>query len=59
MKPGNAVGGKEPQLEVNTGSNEYGGIAISLVTPQRVQKLQVALHDKAKKSPNFPFLRTV
>ena len=28
---------------------------MSLVTPDSVQKLQAALHDKAKKSPNFRF----
>ncbi len=28
---------------------------MSLTTPPRVQKLQVALHDKAKGSPNFRF----
>jgi RNA-directed DNA polymerase len=31
------------------------GLAMSLVTPESVQKLQAALHDKAKKSPNFRF----
>jgi len=30
-------------------------LAISLITPESVQKLQTALHDKAKKSPNFRF----
>ena len=28
---------------------------MSLATPESVQKLQTALHDKAKKSPNFRF----
>ena len=28
---------------------------MSLATPENVQKLQMALHDKAKKSPNFRF----
>ena len=31
------------------------GLAMSLVTPESVQKLQTALHDKAKKSSNFRF----
>jgi RNA-directed DNA polymerase len=31
------------------------GLAVSLTTPESVQKLQAALHDKAKKSPNFRF----
>jgi hypothetical protein len=28
---------------------------VSLTTPESIQKLQAALHDKAKKSPNFRF----
>ena len=28
---------------------------MNLATPSRVQKLQTALHDKAKGSPNFRF----
>ena len=28
---------------------------MNLTTPPRVQKLQAALHDKAKESPNFRF----
>src|SRR6202035_627357 len=31
------------------------GLAMSLTTPLSVQKLQTALHDKAKGSPNFRF----
>jgi len=31
------------------------GLAVSLATPESVQKLQRALHDKAKKSPDFRF----
>src|SRR6202162_570598 len=31
------------------------GLAMSLTTPESVQKLQAALHDKAKKSPDFRF----
>jgi RNA-directed DNA polymerase len=31
------------------------GLVISLTTPESVQKLQAALHDKAKKSPDFRF----
>ena len=55
MKPGNAGGGKWPQLEANARSDEDGGIDVSLTTPARVQKLQTALHAKAKESPNFRF----
>ena len=31
------------------------GLAMSLTTPEGVQKLQAALHDKAKKSSDFRF----
>ena len=31
------------------------GLVISPATPESVQKLQIALHDEAKKSPDFRF----
>jgi len=31
------------------------GLTISLATPESIQKLQTALHDKAKRSPDFRF----
>src|SRR5215467_4460301 len=55
MKPGNGGGGKGPQLKGNARRNEDGGIGVSLSTPESVQKLQTALHDKAKEAPNFRF----
>jgi RNA-directed DNA polymerase len=55
MKPGNAGGGKGPQLKGNARSDKDGGIGVSLTTPASVQKLQTALHDKAKESPTFRF----
>src|SRR6266481_9778388 len=55
MKPGNAGRGKWPQLEANARSDEDGGIDVSLTTPASVQKLQTALHAKAKESPDFRF----
>src|SRR5215468_5612105 len=55
MKPGNAGRAKEPQLKGNARSDEDGGIGVSLSTPESVQKLQTALHDKAKEAPNFRF----
>ena len=55
MKPGNAGGGKGPQLKADARSDEDGGIDVSLTTPASVQKLQTALHAKAKGSPNFRF----
>ena len=55
MKSGNADGGKRPQLRANARSNEDGGIGVSLTTPASVQKLQAALHAKAKEAPDFRF----
>lgn len=56
MKPGNAGGGKEPQLEANATSKAGREIgAMSQITPVRVQKLQTALHGKAKESPRHRF----
>jgi len=55
MKPGNAGGGKWPQLKANSRSDEDGGIGVSLTTPASVQKLQTALHEKAKEAPDFRF----
>ena len=55
MKPGNAGRAKEPQLKGNARSDEDGGIGVSLSTPESVQKLQTALHDKAKEAPDFRF----
>src|SRR4030095_7842875 len=54
-KPGNAGGGEGTQLKGNARSNEDGGMGVSLSTPESVQKLQTALHDKAKEAPNFRF----
>src|SRR5260370_5579240 len=56
MKPGNSGGGKGPQLKGNARSDKgTEGLAMSLTTPLSVQKLQTALHDKAKGSPKFRF----
>jgi len=55
MKPGNSGRGKGPQLKGNARSDEDEGLAMSLSTPGSVQKLQTALHDKAKEAPNFRF----
>jgi RNA-directed DNA polymerase len=56
MKPGNAGGGKGPWLEVGAGSDEgQRRLAMSLSPPQSVQKLQAALHAKAKGSPSYRF----
>ena len=56
MKPGNAGGGKGPQLKTRRKKQQRTeGLVMSLTTPVSVQKLQTALHDKAKESPNFRF----
>ena len=56
MKPGNAGGGKGPQLKGERKKRRRTeGLAMSLTTPVSVQKLQTALHAKAKESPNFRF----
>ena len=56
MKPGNAGGAKGPQFKDNaTSSSGTGGLAMSLPTLESVQKLQTALHAKAKGEPKFRF----
>jgi len=42
-------------LEANARCDEDGGLACEPNNPESVQKLQTALHDKAKKSPAFRF----
>jgi len=42
-------------LKANARSDEDGGIDVSLTTPVSVQKLQTALHAKAKASPSYRF----
>ncbi len=54
MKPGNAGGGKEPQLEATQEVARTRRLG-NLVTPIRVQKLQSALQAKAKEAPSFRF----
>ena len=55
LKPGNAGGGKGPQFRDrrNTwrGTRRLGNLA----TPESVQKLQTALHAKAKAAPGYRF----
>jgi RNA-directed DNA polymerase len=55
LKPGNAGGGKGPQFKTNATSGEGPGRLGSLVTPKRVQKLQTALHAKAKAEADYRF----
>ena len=44
------LSGKETQEATKT-----EGLTLSLSTPESVQKLQTALHDKAKEAPSFRF----
>ena len=47
-KPGNAGGGKGPQFKTDALRGEGHGDWATYQTPKRVQKLQMALHAKAK-----------
>ena len=47
-KPGNAGGGKGPQFKTDAIRGEGPGRLGNLLTPQRVQKPQMALHAKAQ-----------
>jgi group II intron reverse transcriptase/maturase len=55
VKSGNADGGKGPWFKVNAGSGESQEIGVSLKPPDKVQKLQAALHAKAKGVPSYRF----
>jgi hypothetical protein len=55
MKPGNSGGGKASVERKRKKQQRTEGLAMSLTTPLSVQKLQTALHDKVKGSPNFRF----
>ena len=55
MKPGIGGGGKEPWFEEDAGRGAGQGIGVNLQTPESVQKLQNALHAKAKGAPDYRF----
>jgi RNA-directed DNA polymerase len=55
VKPGNAGGGKGPRFKVNARRSESQGIGMTLQPPEKVRKLQAALHAKAKGSPDYRF----
>ena len=48
LKPGNAAGGKGPQFKTDARRSEGRWRLGNLSTPKSVQKLQMALHAKAK-----------
>ena len=54
-KSGNAGRGKGPQFKASAGRGESREIGVSLSTPEKVRKLQSALHAKAKGSPGYRF----
>src|ERR1039457_7210546 len=56
MKPGNAGGAKGPWFRTNARRGRRAeGLVMSLQTQLKVQKLQAALHAKAKGSPSVRF----
>jgi RNA-directed DNA polymerase len=56
MKPGNSGSREGASVEGKRKKRQRTeGLAMSLATPLSVQKLQTALHDKAKGSPSFRF----
>jgi len=54
-KPGNAGGGKGPWFKGNERSGDSREIGVSLAPPPKVEKLQEALHTKAKRAPTYRF----
>src|SRR4029450_9054772 len=55
-KPGNSGGGKGPEFKTDARRGMRAGrLAMSLPPPPKVQKLQEALHAKAKGSPGYRF----
>ena len=55
MRPGNTGGAKGPQFKDTQQAARDRGLAMSLPTLESVQKLQTALHAKAKGEPKFRF----
>src|ERR1700719_372725 len=47
--------GRDLSWKQNARSDEDRGLAMSLATPESGEKLQTAVHDKAKRSPDFRF----
>jgi len=55
LKPGNAGGGKEPWFEEDAGRSAGQETGVNLQAPESVQKLQSALHAKAKGESGYRF----
>ena len=58
-KPGNAGGGKGPWVERAQEGGREMGTGASLTAPERVRRLQAALHAKAKEAPGYRFAQGV
>ena len=54
-RSGNSGGGKGPQFKGDVERSKGQEIDMNPKTPERVQKLQTALHTKAKESPGYRF----
>jgi hypothetical protein len=54
-KPGNSGGAKGPLFQGSVRRRDSRGLTMSLRPPEKVGKLQAALHDKAKRSPSYRF----
>ena len=54
-KPSNVGGGKGPWFRTNAASSEGRRRLGNLATPESVQKLQMALHAKAKAEAGYRF----
>src|SRR5262249_34396892 len=55
-RPGNAGGAKGPQFQVNVRRGRTARrLAMSLPPPPTVERLQTALHTKAKEAPGYRF----
>ena len=55
LTPGNAGRAKEPWFKVSVRSGDSQESGVSLIPPETVEKLQAALHVKAKRSPGCRF----
>src|SRR5437867_3756168 len=59
MKPGNAGGGKGPQLKGNARSNEGGGIGVEPNNPSKRSEIADGVARQSEGIAQLPFLRLV
>jgi len=55
MKPGNAGGGKGPQLKGNARSNKDGGIDVESINPSKRSEVADGVARQSEETPNFRF----